>query len=95
MRNYLLRSVLAIVVAATAWGWAGTTNVAQADQVMRSVRSNPALRANLRRLRRLSFFGGANYVSPYVGPYWDGYYSPYASPPLYYNRIAPGVYYYY
>ena len=29
------------------------------------------------------------------GGYYGPYYSPYASPPLYYNRIALGVYYYY
>jgi hypothetical protein len=67
---------------------AGTTSVARADQAIGSVRSDAMLAANW-RLRRWNWYG-----NPY-GPYWDGYYSPYASPPLYYRRIAPGVYYYF
>ena len=88
MRALVARFALLSAVVLASWGMSGTERVARADQVLRSVRSDAAMAANW-RVRRW-------YGHPYIGPYWDGgYYSPYANPPLYYRRIAPGVYYYF
>jgi hypothetical protein len=86
MQSVLLRWAFtsAIVMAS----WAGTDRIARADQVVDSVRSDALLVTNW-RARRWNWYG-----SPYGRPYFDGS-GYYYNPPLYYRRIAPGVYYYF